>query len=160
MSSPNVLIFWTPKQGAEENQRDVTKPNSSANPISYSLKPLIWRQVARWQTLQYILVKLYTDSPCCERPHCGHCPRFQCGWRGWDRWPCGEWHPWFGRRRSRGASLQGTKTDFDEFRVSQTNTTTTTLMSKTQRLLKTNRNYVRKISGVRKFYYFVVKCSG
>lgn len=114
-----------------------------------------WRQVARWQTLQHI------GSPCCERPHCGHCPRFQCGWRGWDRWLCGEWHPWFGRRRSRGASLQRMKTDFDEFRVSQTNTTTATLMSKTQRLRKTNRKYVRNISGVRKFYYFVVvKCSG
>lgn len=66
------------------------------------------------------VVKLYTDSPCCERPHCGHCPHFRCGLRGWGRWPCGEWRPWFGHRRSRGASLEGTRTDSDESRVKRT----------------------------------------
>lgn len=47
-----------------------------------------------------------TDSPCCEKPHCGHCPHFRCGWRGWGRWLCGEWRPWFGHQRSHGASLE------------------------------------------------------
>lgn len=47
-----------------------------------------------------------TDSPCCERPHCGHYPHFRYGWRGWDKWLCGEWRPWFGHQRSHGASLE------------------------------------------------------
>lgn len=47
-----------------------------------------------------------SDSPCCGRPHCGRCPHFRCGWRGWGRWLCGEWRPWFGHQRSREASLE------------------------------------------------------